>query len=81
MRLPPWVVHQAWTLCGEESCEKALVSAAYYVQIKHRQFTNTGQGEHKGMRYEKPETAKEAAGLLAKEKGASLFIGGGTDFS
>jgi len=24
---------QAWTLCGEESCEKALVSAAYYVQI------------------------------------------------
>ena len=31
------------------------------------------------MRYEKPATAKEAAGLLAKEKGAAFLLGGGTD--
>ena len=30
------------------------------------------------MRYEKPATAKEAAGLLMKEKGAAFFIGGRT---
>ena len=31
------------------------------------------------MRYEKPATAKEAAGLLAKEKGAAFLLAGGTD--
>ena len=30
------------------------------------------------MRYEKPATAKEAPGLLAKEKGAAFLLGGGT---
>ena len=31
------------------------------------------------MRYEKPATAKEAAGRLAKEKGAAFLLAGGTD--
>ena len=31
------------------------------------------------MRYEKPASAKEAAGLLAKEKGAAFLLAGGTD--
>ena len=31
------------------------------------------------MRYERPGTAKEAAGLLAKEKGQAFLLAGGTD--
>ena len=31
------------------------------------------------MRYEKPESAKEAAGLLANEKGPAFLLAGGTD--
>ena len=31
------------------------------------------------MRYERPETAKEAAGLLANEKGQAFLLAGGTD--
>ena len=31
------------------------------------------------MRYETPASAKEAAGLLKKEKGAAFLLAGGTD--
>ena len=33
------------------------------------------------MRYEKPATAKEAAGLLAKEKGAAFLLGAAPTYS
>ena len=36
-------------------------------------------GEQKVMRYEKPTSAKQAADLLAKEKGAAFLLAGGTD--
>ena len=36
-------------------------------------------GEQKVMRYEQPTSAKQAAGMLAKEKGAAFLLAGGTD--